>query len=85
MKHLLIHWVVDGPYRNPNEQEGGWINLCTIEDAIQQIAEVEIHYQTYEDAMFPVEHFKTSIDPIETPFFDPNDLMQTIEDDEDET
>jgi len=85
MKHLLIHWVVEGPYRNPNKREGGWINLCTVEDAIEQIAEVEIHYETYEDAMVPIEHFKISIDPLDLICLDPDDLMQTIEDEDYET
>jgi len=85
MKHLLIHWVVEGPYKNPNEQEGGYLNLCRIEDARQQIADVEVYYETYEDAMEPVEHFKNNIDPIDLICLDPNDLMETLEDEEYET
>lgn len=65
--------------------EGGYLNLCRIEDANQQIADVEVHYETYEDAMEPVEYFKTSIDPIDLICLDPNDIMPAIEDFEDET
>jgi len=65
--------------------EGGYLNLCRIEDAKQQVADVEVHYETYEEAMEPVEYFKKNIDPLDLICLDPNDIMPAIEDDEDET
>jgi|TARA_R110002020_G_scaffold37393_2_gene112890 hypothetical protein len=85
MKHLLIHWVVDGPYVNPDKEEGGYINLCRIEDSTTNIAEVEVHYETYDDALEPVMHFTKNIEPLNLVCLDPDNLMKTIEDEEDET
>ena len=85
MKHLLIHWVVDGPYVNPDKEEGGYINLCRIEDSSTRIADVEVHYETYSDALEPVTYFTKHIEPLDLICLDPDDLMKTIEDEEDET
>jgi len=85
MKHLLIHWVVDGPYVNPDKEEGGYLNLCRIEDSTATIADVEVHYETYDDALEPVAYFTKHIEPLDLICLDPDDLMKTIEDEEDET
>jgi|TARA_R110000796_G_scaffold13488_1_gene43584 hypothetical protein len=71
--------VVDGPYINPDKKEGGYINLCRVEDSKPQVAEVEVHYETYEDALEPVIHFTKSIEPINLICLDPDDLMETEE------
>jgi hypothetical protein len=49
------------------------------------VADIEVHYETYEDAMEPVEYFKRSIDPLDLICLDPNDIMPIIEDEEYET
>ena len=75
MKHLLIHWVVDGPYVNPDKEEGGYLNLCRIEDSTATIADVEVHYETYDDALEPVIYFTKHIEPLDLICLDPDDLM----------
>lgn len=59
MDQLKIHNVISGPY---DDGEDIW-NVCLVE-ADGELEEVELYYDSYNDAYQMVKHFMKSIDPL---------------------
>lgn len=61
MDQMKIHKVISGPY--DDEDEGQIWNLCLVEIE-GELVEVELYYDSFDDAYEVIKHFKSSIAPL---------------------
>lgn len=58
---VKVHNVIDGPYED-EEEDGVWLVCLAEESGI--MSEIEIYFDTFDDAYNFTKHFLTSIEPV---------------------